>query len=155
MRETDLGFIERMLRNAGAVGIRTEAASAKDIFKPIAVVTWRLSLSQPEDVSETKGQRRERDSKRDAQRHFQDDEQEEERGDGRADAAHQPPEETAFQTPCAACGIGRGVGVRKAKIGLHGGSRRQERVEGGVKNNPTHRRALGRGPNIFTKKKTS
>src|SRR5438876_1451554 len=104
MRETDLGFIERMLRNAGAVRIRTEAASANDIFKPIAVVTWRLSLSQPEDVSETKGQRHERDSKRDAQRHFQDDEQEKERGDGRADAAHKPPEKTAFQTPCAASG---------------------------------------------------
>src|SRR6266545_1336668 len=55
------GFIERMLGNAGAVGIRTEAASAKDIFKPIAVVAWRLSLSQSEDVSEAKGQRHERD----------------------------------------------------------------------------------------------
>src|SRR2546428_9847395 len=116
-----------MLGSAGAVGIRTEAASAKDLFKPIAVVTWRLSLSQPEDVSETKGQRHERDSKRDAQRHFQDDEQEEERGNGRADAAHKPPEKTAFQTPGAASGIGRGVGVRKAKIGLHGSSGRQRR----------------------------
>src|SRR6266545_8271364 len=116
-----------MFGNAGAVRIRTEAASAKNIFKPIAVVPWPLSLSQPEDVSETKGQRHERDSKRDAQRHFQDDEQEEERGDGRADAAHKPPEKTALQTPGAACGIGRGVGVSKAKISLHGGSGRQRR----------------------------
>src|SRR5439155_11026573 len=123
-----------MLGNAGAVGIRTEAASAKDILKPIAVVTWRLSLSQSEDVSEAKGQRHERDSERDAQRHFQDDEQEEERGDSRADAAHKPPEKTAFQTPGAASGIGRGVGVSKAKISLHGGSGRQRRVEAGFRN---------------------
>src|SRR2546426_294738 len=124
-----------MFENAGTVGIRTEAASAKDIFKPIAVVTWRLSLSQPEDVNEGKGQRHERDSKRDAQRHFQDDEQEEERGNGRADAAHKPPEKTAFQTPGAASGIGRGVGVSKAKIGLHGGSGGEPRGVGGeIKN---------------------
>src|SRR5207247_7415581 len=127
-RETELGFIEWMFGNAGAAGIRTEAASGKDIFKPVAVVTWRLSLSQTEYVSETKGQRHERDSKRDAQRHFQDDEQEKEQGDGRADAAHKPPEKTAFQTPGAASGIGRGIGISKAKIGLHGGSGRQRRV---------------------------
>src|SRR5437667_7036103 len=125
---TDLGFIERMFVNAGTVGIGTEAASAKDIFKPIAVVAWRLSLPQSEDVNEGNGQRHKRDSKRDTQRHFQDDEQEKKRGDGRADAAHKPPEKTAIQTPRATSGIGRGVGVSKAKISLHGGSGRQRRV---------------------------
>src|SRR5205823_11379686 len=101
-RKTDLGFIERMFGNAGTVSVRTEPAFARHIFKPITVVARGLSLSQSEDVSQAKRQRDESNSKRDGQRQFEDDEQKEEEGDGSADAAHEPPEKTAFQTPGAA-----------------------------------------------------
>src|SRR6058998_1109630 len=111
MRKTDLGFKERMLGNARSIGIRTEPAFARHMFEPITVVAGGLSLSQSEDVSQAKPQREESNSKRDGQRPFEWDQQNEEDSDGRADAAHEPPEKTAFQTPGAAFGIGRGVGV--------------------------------------------
>jgi hypothetical protein len=39
--------------------------------------------------------------------------------DGDADTAHEPPEQAAFETPGAAFGIGRGVGIGEAEFGFH------------------------------------
>ena len=53
------------------------------------------------------------------------DEQNKEHDDARADAADEPPKETAFQTPGAAFGIRRGVGVGESKFafGAHASGR--------------------------------
>ena len=99
-----------------------EAAAVDGVFKNVPVVTGRLALPQSEDVSEANQHRHERHKEGHAQRRTHDDEQHEEQGDARADAANQPPEQTALQTPCPAFGVGRGVRVGEAKfvLGAHG-----------------------------------
>ena len=97
----------------------TEAAAMDGIFKNVAVVTGWLALPQSEDVSEANQHRHERHKEGHGERRTHDDEQHKEQGDARADAANQPPEQTAFQSPGASFGIGRGVGVGQSKFGFH------------------------------------
>ena len=89
------------------------------MFKTIAVVAGRLALPESEDVGEANTDRHERDEKGRQQRGVHHHEQDEEHGDAHADTAHEPPEQAAFQTPGAAFGIGRGVGVGEAEFGFH------------------------------------
>src|SRR5271165_4664068 len=89
------------------------------MFKTIAVVAGRLALPESEDVGEADTDRHERDEEGCQQGGVHHDEQDEEHRDGHADTAHQPPEQAAFETPGAAFGIGRGVGIGEAEFGFH------------------------------------
>ena len=104
-------------------GLRAEAASAHQVFKTVAVVTGWFALPQREDVGEADQHRHEGGDERHGEGHVQDDEQDEKHDDAGADSADETPKETAFQTPSAAFGIRRGVGVGQAKLtfGAHGG----------------------------------
>ena len=79
-------------------------------------ITGRLALPEAEDVGEAKAERRERDEEGRQQRGFDHHQQDEEHGDGHADTAHEPPEQATFETPGAAFGIGRGVGVGESQF---------------------------------------
>ncbi len=89
------------------------------MFKTIAVVAGRLALPESEDVGEADTDRHERDEEGCQQGGVHHDEQDEEHRDGHADTAHEPPEQAAFETPGAAFGIGRGVGIGEAEFGFH------------------------------------
>src|ERR1035441_7712880 len=97
----------------------TEAATADDVFKNVAVVTGWLALPQSENVSEANQHRHERHKKGHEKRRTHDDEQQKEQGDARANTANQPPEQTPFQTPGASFGVGGGVGIGQSKFGFH------------------------------------
>ena len=113
---------------AVVAGPRAEAASGRQVFKNVAVVSGWFALSQPEDVGQAERHRHERREKGQGEGLVQDDQQDEEHDDTRADAADEPPKETPFQTPGAAFGIGRGVGVGQAQFafGAHGGFGRRQ-----------------------------
>ncbi len=89
------------------------------MFKTIAVVAGRLALPKSEDVGEADTDRQERDEEGRQQRSIHHHEQDEEHGDGHADTAHEPPEQATVETPGAAFGIGRRVGVSEAQFGFH------------------------------------
>ena len=93
------------------------------MLETIAVVSGRLALPESEDVSETEADRHERGEKGGEQRGVHHHEQDKKHGDGDADTAHEPPKQTAFQTPSAAFGIGRGIGVSEAEFSFHGRGR--------------------------------
>ena len=73
--------------------------------------------------TERNGQSRQRRTKSGTMIHR--DKQHEEQHDARADAAHEPPEQTSFQSPRLAFGVGRGVGIGEAEICFHFGSGRR------------------------------
>ena len=104
---------------ASRAGFGTKAAAGRDVFKNIPVVTGRLALPQSEDVSEANQNRHERHEAGHEKRRTHDDEQHEEQGDARADAADQPPEQAAFQSPSAPFGIGCGIRIGQSKFGFH------------------------------------
>jgi len=89
------------------------------MFKTIAVVAGWLALPESEDVGKADAERHERGEEGRQQRGFNHHQQDEEHGDGHADSAHKPPEQAAFETPGAALGIGRSVGVGESQFGFH------------------------------------
>ena len=105
--------------NAGAVNFGTEAATMHGVFKNVPVVTGRLALPQSEDVSEANQHRHERHQEGYAERQTDNDEQHKEQRDARADAADQPPEKPAFQSPGASFRVGCGIGVGQSKFVFH------------------------------------
>ena len=103
-------------------GLGAETASRRQVFKTVTVVTGWFALPQREDVGEADQHRHEGGDKRHGEGYVKDDQQDEKNDDARADAGDEPPKETAFQTPGAAFGIGRGIGVGQAEFvfGAHG-----------------------------------
>ena len=122
------------------------------MFKTIAVVAGRLALPESEDVGEADTDRHERDEEGCQQGGVHHDEQDEEHRDGHADAAHEPPEQAAFETPGAAFGIGRGVGIGEAEFGFHARGRLGVRAVP-VQKVPTPTALLESRPKILKKAK--
>ncbi len=93
-----------------------EAAPVENVFKNVAVIAGWLALPQSKDVGKTNHHRHERHEEGHEKGRTDDNEQNKEQRDARADAANQPPEQTALQTPCPAFGVGRGVGVGESQF---------------------------------------
>ena len=89
-----------------------------------------------------------------SQRGLEADEQDEEQRDPPADAAHEPPEQAALQTPGATLGIGGRVGIGQSQFAFHGGSgRRVAGCWGGTQKLPIPTELFESSPKILKKAK--